>query len=631
MITVIRRGMKSRVYKGLLLVIALALAGAFSLPGIIKMAMSKTEWVIDINGTKVDRNDLVRAIMGQQELVEIFRTYYGENAELFAQLMGLVLNPEVLAFDKIVRDTLLDQATQKLFIAVDREYISQQLHNLPFLQQETPSLVPRYIIGPQGIEMNRLRNHLQKIGLTTADFEDRIEHALERSMTLVFVQHASYTLESEVKNRFIRENSGKKFTLLTIPMSTFLKKVKEQEVSQQELKTFFDAKNSKEKRYWVPERRAGIVWEITPRMYGITVSNEQIEKYYNDNKARYFVESPTKVTVRRIVFNNKQEATNARQKFIADPASFANDAESIATFSKNTHERDFEKAAFLLKNDGDFSPVIKTSKGFEIIQRISREPQTYKSFSSVSNSIRDSLLAQSFQHAFEEDVQQLKKRALQDVTVWQKFVDEKGGASKNIESIVNDNSPLAQVLFRLHKDGYSFYFSEGKGFVVKLSYIDKRHLPSLALLQERVTEDLYQERALTAMQEQFAQLKQESQGKSFQEIAKDLDAKVRTTDWINTKDQETLQKLTAEGVPTTQLLQLEKIGAVVEFTTGKEGHLGRLDDIQAFDEQLFNAQKTQLRRMQLKDAYQISQQAFVASLYRNATIKTNESYNYNQQ
>ena len=75
----------------------------------------------------------------------------------------------------------------------------------------------------------------------------------------------------------------------------------------------YDLKNAQEKRYHVAEKRSAKVVTFEPTSYGITISNDEIDKYYQNNKAQ-FVEQPAQVQVRRIVFK-KDDAANLLKKF----------------------------------------------------------------------------------------------------------------------------------------------------------------------------------------------------------------------------------------------------------------------------------------------------------------------------
>lgn len=617
MITVIRRRMKSSAYKIVLWVVILAMAGVFSLPELIKIASGKSKWIVRINDTVVEHDDFARAVAGQQEFVDMLYMQFGQNAEMLARLMGITLDPQQLAYDKVIRDAVLNQAAGQLGIKVHEDAITQQLRDGAFLQQEVPELVSRSVWGPNGIEISLLRAYLQRMGLTVAEFENRVGQAIARRTVLSCVSSAACTIDAEIKERFVRDYLGKKFSMISLPLSTFVDQEKAKEITKVEIAEFFNRKNTEEKRYWIPEKRAGVIWRFDPKQYGITITDEAIENYYDANKGKQFVEHPAQVQVRRMSFDTQVQAEEAKRKFAADSASFAKTSELLAPFARGTYDREFERAAFLLKNDGDFSDILRTEKGFELIQRISKKQQAYKPLKLVRDDIYKQLVEKKFASLFEREA----KQALNDNT-WQEFVAQKGAKQEAISLMANDNSPLAKVVFSLGSNAYKAQMEQNQGIMIQVTALEKRNLPALEAIQDTVRLDLVQERAHKARSDALESIRKELQTQDLQQIAQARNIKVKQLGFIKPEDKETIKKLTAEGVPAAQLLQLEKVGTIVEVA--QEGIIGRLDEIEPFDEARFKENYSALKRAQMADNMQVAQRGFIASLYRNATIKTNK-------
>ena len=111
---------------------------------------------------------------------------------------------------------------------------------------------------------------------------------------------------------------------------------------------------------------------------------------------------------------------NIRQELMASPDSFAAKAKELSEdketakngglvpfFSKGTHDKVFEKAAFLLKNDGDISEPVVTSRGIEIIQRIAKKQAEFKPFDTVKDEIKEILIVEKFKEEFSEIMRSL--------------------------------------------------------------------------------------------------------------------------------------------------------------------------------------------------------------------------------
>ena len=151
----------------------------------------------------------------------------------------------------------------------------------------------------------------------------------------------------------------------------------------------------------MPEKRTALVYSFSPSNYGISLSDADIQSYYEKNKAQFIAE-PAKVQVRRILFKTessdeiealKEKVSRIQHELVEDPHSFAQvakevsqDSDSVSKggllepFAKGTHDPVFERAAFILKDDGAISGVISTKDGLEIVQRVSKRAQQYKPF-----------------------------------------------------------------------------------------------------------------------------------------------------------------------------------------------------------------------------------------------------------
>ena len=166
--------------------------------------------------------------------------------------------------------------------------------------------------------------------------------AVERNDVKKLVEHAAYTPQFELKEQFAKNFLGHKFSIVTISSARYLTQVKKEAVSDEKLKSYYDLKNAQESRYYVPEKRSAKVVTFDPAQYGIAISDEMVEKYYNNNKAQY-IEQPAQVQVRHILFKvlirHKSKKLNKKQKkfskeLLKDPETFAAKAKELSEDTK---------------------------------------------------------------------------------------------------------------------------------------------------------------------------------------------------------------------------------------------------------------------------------------------------------
>src|SRR5712691_5549889 len=151
----------------------------------------------------------------------------------------------------------------------------------------------------------------------------------------------------------------------------------------------------------------------------LKVSDAEIAKYYNDNKAQYGTAASR--DVRHILVNNKKLADSLETQlkggasFAALAKKYSKDPGSAKTGGKLTITQgqtvpEFDKAAFGLKKN-EISPPVHTQYGWHIIQALSAvRPATTKPLKDVKETIRQNQLQQKKTDTFQKWLDGLKKK-----------------------------------------------------------------------------------------------------------------------------------------------------------------------------------------------------------------------------
>ncbi|HZW61892.1 MAG TPA: peptidylprolyl isomerase [Candidatus Babeliales bacterium] len=647
MITVIReRLLKNKGYKYVVWFLAATLAIMWTMPA-LKRFGGQGMWIALVNGQEVSYGDFARKAQIYQVMLQSFRQQHGQYADAFLQAMGLSTDPKVLALEEVTREELMNQAARSLKIQLNDEYVSERLADPQFAQQVLPDLVPSHVFTAHGINMKQLQAYLRQVGLSWSEFESKVQEALLRYLLLELVSLSVYVPSFELKDAYNARYLGKSFSILTFSLEKVIEAEKKKPVSAQDLEAYFQAQNAMHHRFWIPEKRTGTVWKFEPSSYGITIDEESIQLYYDEHKTDY-TEKPATVEVRTLVFKvdggNEQElykkAKAIRDELVANPQSFAEKARELSqdesskeggllpAFAKGSKEHALNKAAFTLKNDGDISDVIRTSKGFEIIQRVSKTNPTYKPLKAVKAEIQDALLHKRFGEQFAHDMNSIIDQ--KDITdsALESFITQRGGVATSYNKIEKGTSKASQVLFDLKVGEITFYVDNGVGYAAQLKSLDKSYLPSLDSIKEVVSTALYEERAAKHLATQLAQAKEEASTKTMQMLANQYGATLKLTGMIKKDAVESLKSLQEQGLPVDQLFHLEQVGQVGIFNGGTKGFLVKVEEVEAFNEDDFKAKKAELLQSVLQEKVRTITAGFVASLYRTATIKANESLLY---
>lgn len=146
------------------------------------------------------------------------------------------------------------------------------------------------------------------------------------------------------------------------------------------------------------------------------VTEEEIEKHYNDNKAQYQKEESVKA--KHILVDTEDEAKEAIKE-IEDGSSFEEVAKkhsncpskesggNLGEFTRGKMVPEFEEAAFDME-EGTVSEPVKSEFGYHVIQLDEKIPAGESSFEEVRNQINEQLLRLKQQDKYLKKIEELK-------------------------------------------------------------------------------------------------------------------------------------------------------------------------------------------------------------------------------
>jgi len=162
-------------------------------------------------------------------------------------------------------------------------------------------------------------------------------------------------------------------------------------------------------------RQRLVIDALYKRITANELTDEKVEQYYKENKARY-----TKETVRasHILVKTESDAQKIlkelnggsgfealAQKYSLDPS--REKGGDLGFIARGQMAPEFDKALFELKKVGDISPIVKTRFGYHIIKLTAGLQKNTESFSKVKNLIRRDLE----KGLIEEYINKLKRKA----------------------------------------------------------------------------------------------------------------------------------------------------------------------------------------------------------------------------
>ncbi|HLW73379.1 MAG TPA: peptidylprolyl isomerase [Candidatus Babeliales bacterium] len=629
MIITIRNQFKQSTFRYIAIFIVIVLgAGMVSVPLMMKNAGGAASWAIKVNGEKISYRDFAQEVAEQSEFLAQIRAQYGQYADLLMQAMNWPTDPKALAFEALVKTALLNQCVTLLGIKIHPDYIAESINDIQFVRRHLQRILPAFVFDASGsLSSEKLTLFLQHKGISIRDFENKVELSLAQLQAMQFVGSSCYVPSFDVEQTFIAQKLGKQFSYLEFSLDSFLAAEKKNVITEEDALAFYNKENSQHRRYWVPEKRDGIVWQFNAKNYGASISEEQIQQYYEDNKTSKYILDPIKVHVQQITeqqLPSDLSLAMVKEEITNDPSSPLNKKwELLPPFARGEKKGAFEKEAFLLQNVGDISSVIDTKNGKVIIQLVQRIPRTYKPFALVRTEIKNLLMEKQFKKSFVKDLKTIAMKG--DSSAVESFIAQKGGKKEIALGIIKNDTHLSQELFGLKKGEYAFFVENEIGFAVLLTQVAERNLPEFSSIKEVVKEDLGQERAYNAMTHAVQDAKKAAVDSSFESMAKKFNASLHHTDMIQPSDSKKMQELDKKSLPSREMLGLDTQGSIFVHNGERVSFLIKVDAIEEYDKnELMQAQKEVKNHLQ-PNRMKMQVESFVASLHRNATIETNES------
>lgn len=159
-------------------------------------------------------------------------------------------------------------------------------------------------------------------------------------------------------------------------------------------------------------------YAIRKELSQITISDEEVEEYYKDNKLSF--QKPEEVNASHILVDTKEEAEEIKNK-IENGESFEAAAKefskcpskdqggNLGNFSKGKMVPEFETAAFDM-NKGEISDPVKTQFGYHLIKLNDKQDSKINSYEDVKDNLKNQLLSVKQSDYYKKKIEKLKEK-----------------------------------------------------------------------------------------------------------------------------------------------------------------------------------------------------------------------------
>lgn len=382
MLEKIREGSQGVIAKTILVLVILS----FAFAGVSSYLGKTTEVpAATVNGQDITKTQFEQAYQNerarmQQQLGDMFETLAANDAYI-AGLKKSVL-------DRLVAETLLEQAAYNLGLRVSDEQIKQAIFNEPAFQTDGK------------FDNARFQSIMRQLNYQPASFSEMMRKDMTRQQLVNALVGTEFVLSDEVDSLAKLQAQTRDIQYKIVDSAPFLKDVK---ISDADAKAFYD-KNPQQ--FLSPEKVSlnYIELNVADLAKNESVTEQEAKTYYDEHKSQY--QTQEKRLAAHILINNGDDPVAAKAKAdklykeLEQGADFATLAKANSNdqfsaqnggqldwFEKGVMDPAFDNALFAIPAKGDISDVVKTDFGYHIIKLLDIQPVVTSPFSKVKENI----------------------------------------------------------------------------------------------------------------------------------------------------------------------------------------------------------------------------------------------------
>jgi len=640
MITLLRNSLKDGGMTTIVWVAVGSMIIGSALPLVMKKGSSE-DWALRVNGLEVPYTTYAAELAMIRDYISMLRAQYGQFADYLLQSMGFS-DPQQMTMQQLITQKLMVYGYKTQGVVVSQEAVGRKVADKEFVEQSCADLLPSYLYKDNNIDNNVLKVYLQQRGMTVEDLQERLQ---ERVGT-VFIQQAleqlSYVPVQSMADSVTLQGATKELALVRMPLATYKKSVSAN-LDDAQIRAYYDQENARSKRYYVPEKRGGSIWEFDAQGYGTDVDNATIERYYEEHKTTRYQKEPAKIEVRALAFADRATADAVRAQLAEGTAKVATvakeypfDDESkvnnglLKPITRGTGDRTIERAAFILAADGDISPIIESNGRFVLLERVSKTAPVITQLDKVRAEIKEQLQQTAFKDACLRELRELIKNNETDGLA--AFRKAHGGKRWKKDGFADIGAPIAlseaktdeyKSLFTLEEGAYTAVTSGSKCYLVQLEKIEPAAIQPYETVAATVRNDLIEYRAQQALSQAALDFGHAIAVKGIREAAKEAGLTVAPATYTEAGDV-AKELRTTYGLDHKVLHSLEKIGTITMSAHNGDVVIAALEGIKPAVTAPTEAAVRDLTEGTLKRDRQTIVSGYIASLYRDATIEKND-------
>jgi len=607
--------------------------------------LNKPHVVAEVDGQDIFVTEFEQRYKPQVERIRMIKQKLGDQAEMLLRALGISDKPEESVVDGLIQDKLFENFVDTMKISLTPTFVEEKLKDSAFVQ--------KYLLGkviPQEAFENGTLNvplfalACQQQGIAPAHFDEMLRKQFLLRLIGEFPQLSLYIPEEQIKQEFIKKYVRNEYELLWLDLKKYEQACAKTPATDQQLREYW---RTHQDDYRIKEKRVGSAWSFSPAHYGITVTDKEIEGYYNNHKLQ-LVSAPEKIEYRKICLKGSDLSVLTRElekvrlelqgnmplfTKMAREKSAAPEKDALLTAVRGHTQSQLDKVAFYLAHDGDVSSVLQTESGVELIQRVGRKAPQYKPLDAVRGEIERTLRQARFVNLFTADA----RRVIGNQPSFEKLVQTKKAQASSLSGLSSDRNQALQKLFTLHQGARGFFINEqGNGCFVQLNKVEPSYVLPYETVKNKVIDSYNRTHAQEKLIQDLKKARLLLETQDMKKTAHDFDATYETINWVSLFDPQkekraVLAKIVAAKLPFERLERLTSVGQILdEYNATKDrGYLIRLTKQEAVDEVAYREKRREILADLYKERLEgglLLMAAFLNTLKTNATIKINKEF-----
>lgn len=596
-------------------------------------AGSPGEAVGSVGGVAITAGEFQRAYMQRRQLYE--RLYKGR----LDPAMLRTLNLEEQVFEGLVGDKLLLSEARRLGLSVGDEELAKSLLSAPDLQE-----------NGRFMGADELKRRLNLAGQSLAEFEEGRRARLLAEKLEALLTAGVNVSPAEIEREYRRRNEQIKAEYVLVDAARFHSDV---QASDEEVKSRFETRRDS---YKLPEKRIVSYLLVDPEAQKsrVTLTDRDIESHYQERRDEFRQEEEVCASHALVKVKAAPDAKEGhpddeasrlaqgildRVKQGADLAELAKKESEdkgsapgggdLGCFGRGRMMPEFENAAFSLAAGETASEPVKSPAGYHVIRVSSRREETFLPLAQVKERIRQMLVQERARSLADEQAQAVLASLRRG-----RPLDETG---RTLGLVVQKSQPLARGetrpplaspplvsrAFELKPgevEKEPFALSSGASAFIGLAEVQAARLPELKEVQERVRQELVQEKALERARLQAAELLSRAEKQGLEKAAASLSLLRKETPSLVGRDQPLGDLGSGAALEQAAFSLPEKtLSAPVRASSGYA--VLRVLEKKAFDAQAFEREKAGVAASLLQGKRSQFFQAYLAGVRQRAAVE----------